>query len=184
MGRAKGRRGAPRRGWLTWRLAAAASAGPVAGALGAPVLTASVAMADLNGRPVGTVQLTSSSNGVVFRVELRDLPPGVHGFHIHAAGVCAPPFASAGGHFNPDSTDHGFLNEDGPHAGDLANITVGNDGRAVAEMFSPLVTLSPDAQGSLVDGAKTSFVLTEGPDDYRTNPDGRSGRRIACGAVR
>lgn len=148
------------------------------------ILTATASLADLNGRPVGTVQLTSSSNGVVFRVELRDLPPGTHGFHIHAAGVCQPPFASAGPHFNPDGTDHGFLNGDGPHAGDLPNVTVGENGRAVAEMYSPLVTLTPDSQGSLVDGARTSIVVTEAADDYRSNPEGLSGRRIACGVIR
>lgn len=148
------------------------------------ILSASATLADLNGRQVGTVQLTSSANGVVFRAELRDLPPGVHGFHIHAAGVCTPPFASAGPHFNPDGTDHGFLNGDGPHAGDLPNVTIADNGRAVVEMFSPLVTLTPDSQGSLVDGARTSIVITDGPDDYRSNPEGLSGRRIACGVIK
>ena len=60
--------------------------------------------------------------------ELQGLPTGPHGFHVHATGACEPPFESAGGHYDPAEAEHGFLSEAGPHAGDMTNINVGQDG--------------------------------------------------------
>ena len=146
-------------------------------------LAATANLADLTGKSVGTVSLLDTPNGVLLKADLHDLPPGVHGMNIHEVGTCTPPFASAGGHFNPDQTDHGILSRDGPHAGDLPNLHVPDNGRLFVEVFDRLVTLAPDSIGSLVEGKRTAIVITDAADDYRTDPDGRTGRRIACGVI-
>src|SRR5664279_4642006 len=104
-------------------------------------VTATANLADLAGKSVGTVTLLDTPHGVLLKADLHDLPPGVHGMNIHEVGLCVPPFSSAGGHFNPDQTDHGNLSLDGPHAGDLANLHVPDNGRLFVEMFDHLVTL-------------------------------------------
>src|SRR5690606_15486681 len=81
------------------------------------------------GDAVGSAVLTQTPNGVLIDVELRDLEPGWHGFHVHETGQCMPPsFKSAGDHFNPGEDEHGLLVAGGPHAGDMPNIFVGSDG--------------------------------------------------------
>ena len=147
-------------------------------------ITATANLSDLAGKSVGAVTLLDTPNGVLLKADLHDLPPGVHGMNIHEVGACAPPFASAGGHFNPDQTDHGILSRDGPHAGDLPNLHVPDNGRLFVEVFDRLVTLAPDSIGSLVEGKRTAIVITEAADAYRPDPDGRTGRRIACGVIK
>ena len=87
--------------------------------------TAHAVLKDKDGKEVGTVDLTDTPNGVLMRLDLTAVPPGDHGFHVHAIGKCEPPdFKSAGGHFNPDETKHGLMTADGPHAGDMPNLYV------------------------------------------------------------
>src|SRR5699024_7922575 len=79
---------------------------------------------------VGTATLDEVSNGVEITLEGKNLPKGMHAFHIHEKGQCeAPDFKSAGGHFNPDDSNHGYDDTDGPHAGDMPNIAVGDNGK-------------------------------------------------------
>lgn len=85
---------------------------------------AMAAMRDRDGDSVGQVTLKQTSNGVLLTAELKNLPEGAHAFHVHEVGECVAPFKSAGGHYNPDDSKHGFLVEGGPHAGDMPNINV------------------------------------------------------------
>jgi Cu-Zn family superoxide dismutase len=144
--------------------------------------SATAVMHDLKGNPVGTVTLRQTPTGVLITADLKGLPPGVHGFHIHEKGVCEPPFKSAGGHFNPDGADHGYLSENGPEAGDLPNIHVPKSGTLVIEMHDPLISLKGEEAVLDADGA--AIVIHSGADDYKTQPSGNSGDRIACGVIK
>ncbi|MBD3239758.1 MAG: superoxide dismutase family protein [Chitinivibrionales bacterium] len=133
---------------------------------------------------VGTVTFEEQDTGVLIVADIDGLPPGEHAFHIHEKALCeAPDFTSAGGHFNPFGTQHGFLNDKGPHAGDLPNITVGEDSTVRVEQRTRLITLESGAENSLFREGGTSVVIHQDPDDYITDPAGTGGARIACGAI-
>jgi superoxide dismutase, Cu-Zn family len=135
------------------------------------------------GDRVGTARLTQEENGVRVEVEVSGLTPGRRGLHFHERGICEPPgFQSAGGHFRPHGRQHGMENPAGPHAGDLPNLVVGADGTGRLNVLNPYVTLRPGAS-TLLDADGTALVLHSGADDYRTDPAGDSGDRVACGVV-
>lgn len=151
----------------------------------APPAHAQVAEADLlgaDGAPIGKVTVTQMARGVHIQADASGLAPGVHAFHIHAAGLCEPPFDSAGGHFNPTEEEHGWNNPKGYHAGDLPNVHIPEDGILAIEYFSDAVTLG-EGETSLFDADGSSIVIHEGPDDYHSDPAGHAGNRIACAVV-
>lgn len=143
---------------------------------------ATAELVDGDGAAIGTVELTQLAQGVQIVVMAEGLPAGTHGFHIHETGACEPPFESAGGHFNPADAGHGWNNPEGPHAGDLPNVHIGDDGVLAVEYLTDKVTLE-EGSTSLFDDDGSAIVIHEGADDYQSDPSGEAGDRIACGVV-
>jgi Cu-Zn family superoxide dismutase len=138
----------------------------------------------VRGIRVAQATATQSGDGVEIRLEASGLPAGVYGAHLHAVGRCeAPDFASAGPHWNPGGQMHGRNNPQGMHLGDLPNLMIGADGRGTLEISVAGASLSGRGP-ALRDQDGTAIVIHERPDDYRTDPSGNSGARIACGVFR
>ena len=135
-----------------------------------------------DGEVLGLVTLTQGPQGVLVSADLRGLPPGGHGFHIHAVGSCSPDFSAAGSHFGPGDESHGFLYSTDMHAGDLPNVYANADGTARADVFTADVTLAPDDERSLFDSDGSAIIIHEKPDDYGADA-GIAGSRIACGII-
>jgi Cu-Zn family superoxide dismutase len=153
-------------------------------AAGAIANTHTITLRDASGRTVGTALLTPATEGVQVVLQASGLPAGVHGVHIHQTGQCdAPDFTTAGGHFNPTSRQHGTQNPAGPHAGDLPNLTVDANGRGTLNAVAMGVTLEGEGANSLRKDGGTSLMVHATADDYRTDPSGNSGARIACGVI-
>jgi len=141
---------------------------------------ATAVLMDPDGKEVGKVTLTAVPTGVLLDADLTALPPGDHAFHIHEFGKCeAPDFKSAGGHFNPEEDEHGLMNTAGPHAGDMPNIHVPENGKLHIEVLNQMVNLSR----GLLDKDGSAIVIHEGADDYVSDPAGHAGDRIACGVI-
>ena len=143
---------------------------------------ASAQLYNAGGTEVGEAELLQTGDTLTISVSLFGLPEGARALHLHQTAVCeAPTFASAGGHFNPTARTHGKLSDDGPHLGDLPNIDVTADG-TFSGVF-PLEGSARDLIPSLFDEDGTSILLHEGADDYRTDPSGAAGPRLACGVL-
>ena len=148
---------------------------------GAAPATATASMQDAAGRQLGTLTLTETAQGIALAGRLTGLAPGEHAIHLHTTGRCEPPFESAGGHWNPANRAHGTANPQGPHAGDAPNVTVAADSSVAVQVATPSGTLR--GATPLLDGDGAAVVIHAGPDDYRTDPSGSSGDRVACGVV-
>jgi superoxide dismutase, Cu-Zn family len=148
---------------------------PVAGT------SATATIRDLAGVRVGTATLTDTYSGVLVVGSVTGLGLGSHGIHIHAVGKCDAPFTSAGAHFNPLGKQHGFENPNGPHLGDMPNIDTPAAGTLRFELLLPGVTLK--GNNPLLDADGAAILLHSARDDYKTDPSGDSGSRIACGVI-
>lgn len=145
----------------------------------------SVNMINREEAEVGTVTINSTPSGMLHViVEMTDLPPGAHGFHIHETGQCDPAsgFESAGGHY-AGNREHGAMAEGGPHPGDFPNVHVGQDGILKAEFFTDRVSLAEGGENPLMDEDGSAVMVHANADDYRSQPSGEAGERIACGVV-
>ena len=131
--------------------------------------------------PAGLASIVESKGKLGLKLALTGLPAGVHAVHLHMRGVCeVPAFTSAGGHLNPAGHQHGRDNPMGAHMGDLPNITVGDDG--TANVTLPLEYKADELLNALFDKDGGAVVVHASPDDYKTDPTGNAGGRIACGA--
>jgi len=152
-------------------------------ALSAQAQTAKASLKDASGKDVGQVQLLQTPHGVLLKLSVKGVPPGEHAFHVHAVGKCEPPFTSAGGHFNPASHKHGMQAADGPHAGDMPNLFVPASGALVVEVANPMISLVKGQPNSVFDADGSAIIIHAGADDYKTDPAGNAGDRIACGVI-
>jgi superoxide dismutase, Cu-Zn family len=163
-------------------IAGAAVAFAAAVAAPASAEMAIAALKDKSGKAVGDVDLSQTPNGVLLKLSIKGLSPGEHAFHIHAVGKCEAPFESAGPHFNPGNHKHGMMSGPG-HAGDMPNLHVLQSGELTVEVLNPAVTLEKGKPNSLFDADGSSIVIHDKPDDYKTDPTGNAGDRIACGVI-
>jgi superoxide dismutase, Cu-Zn family len=140
-------------------------------------LVGRVNFVDANGQPAGDALLYAIQEGTRVVANLPNLPAGAHGFHFHAVGTCQPPaFESAGSHFNPTGRKHGLQNPNGPHLGDLPNVSTTR-----ASLVAPGVQLT--GANGLLDADGAALVVHANPDDLHTDPSGNSGARIRCGVI-
>ncbi len=142
------------------------------------VTSASAMLRDASGRDLGTLTLTESDSGIQVAGRITGLTQGERGIHLHTVGSCTPTFEAAGGHWNPEERQHGHDNSAGPHRGDLLNLQVQSDSTGSFTAFTHGGRLD-----ELLDVDGASVVIHAAADDYRTDPDGNSGERIACGVV-
>ena len=127
----------------------------------------------------GVVSFTEIEKNMKVFVDITGINPGEHGFHIHEVGDCSAfDGSSAKGHYNPDSKAHGHHVGTERHAGDMPNLLADDYGTVRTTLFVSGLTLSGDK--SIVG---RSVVVHAAPDDYKSQPAGNSGKRIACGVI-
>ncbi|NYE63366.1 Cu-Zn family superoxide dismutase [Duganella sp. 1224] len=131
----------------------------------------------------GAVRFKQQDGQLQIDADIAGLAPGVHGFHIHEKGDCSAPDAtSAGGHFNPGSSQHGGPQNPAHHGGDFGNITADASGKASLHLTVPTSQISLDA-GAANSIIGRGVIVHADPDDFVTQPTGNSGKRLACGVV-
>lgn len=137
-----------------------------------------------DGKEDGRASLTAAAGGgVLIEVEVSGLPANKWvAFHVHETGKCdaATHHESAGKHFNPTSVEHGLLAASGPHAGDMPNQYVGQDGVLRAQVFNSMVSLDGKKDG--IRGR--ALMIHANSDDYRSQPAGGAGERLSCGVIK
>lgn len=149
----------------------------------APVPLAKATLVRSDGSPSGKVILAKRDGHLLLDLALTGLTPGEHGIHFHAVGTCeGPNFTSAGGHLNPEGHQHGLLNPMGSHLGDLPNFIADAQGNAKTQI--DLDQLPAKLLPQIFDADGTAIVVHASTDDYKTDPSGNSGGRIACGVLR
>lgn len=136
-----------------------------------------------DGGNAGSAVLVETENGVLLDANLRGFEMGWHGFHIHERAQCeTPDFKSAGGHYAPEDSKHGFLLAKGPHAGDMPNVFVDEDGSARVQYLLEDLSLH-EGNNALLDKDGSAIVVHSGADDYRSQPSGDAGSRVACAQI-
>jgi Cu-Zn family superoxide dismutase len=138
----------------------------------------------LDGHAMGTAKFSQAGHGVLIELDAHGLKPGPHAVHIHSVGQCdaKAKFDSAGGHFSPLPKNHGFMDKHGAHAGDMTNQFADATGNLRASIYNPNVTLKR-GERSLFDKDGSSIVIHAAADDYKSQPAGNAGGRVACGVI-
>lgn len=177
---------------MTMTIGALGAAIALVGALAVPTFAggatkASATIVNTSGTAIGWARFVEDATGMVHvNVHVKGLTPGLHGIHIHRVADCTPPFTAAQSHYNPAGAFHGLDNPDGPHAGDLPNLVVNEDGVGHLDTTTDRVTLT-DGPVTLFDATAgqvgSSLIIHAGVDDQVTDPTGGSGGRIACGVI-
>jgi Cu-Zn family superoxide dismutase len=129
----------------------------------------------------GKAVLTETEGGVHVVLTLDGVEPGEHGAHVHEKGDCsAADGTSAGGHFNPQSKDHGLPGADKRHLGDLGNITIAKDGKGSLDITAPGANLKDGDAASFVGRA----IIVHAKKDDGGQPTGNAGGRVGCGVIK
>ncbi|HYG07537.1 MAG TPA: superoxide dismutase family protein [Stenotrophomonas sp.] len=160
----------------------AAATAPQAPEAGAASATAEIKPTQGN-EVKGQVSFKVVDGAVRVSGQLSGLKPNSeHGFHIHEKGDCsAPDGSSAGGHFNPAQSQHGSVTTDMHHGGDMPNITADAQGNATID--GPVSNNVNIGKGDNFDIAGHAVIVHADPDDYKTQPTGNAGGRLACGVI-
>lgn len=138
-----------------------------------------VMMPTKNNTAQGKVTFQEEANGLKVTVQMHNLTPGSHGFHIHEFGNCACDDAKcAGDHYNPSEKPHGGRDSNERHVGDFGNIIADEQGNATAEFVDNLATLN--GRNSIIGRA---VIVHADPDDLQSQPSGNAGARISCGVI-
>ncbi|MGJ3262277.1 MAG: superoxide dismutase family protein [Salinarimonas sp.] len=137
------------------------------------------------GSEIGTLSLRGGPNGVVGTIIIEEgmLPTGWHAAHFHQVADCsdAPDFQASQGHISAQGRMHGHLHPQGPEAGDLSSIYVGENGAAAAEFVTALLTF--DGEQALFDEDGSALIIHADRDDQVTQPIGGAGDRIGCAVI-
>lgn len=138
------------------------------------------------GQSIGKITITESRHGAKLRLDLHGLPPGDHGFHVHANPDCSPnekdgktvPAGAAGGHLDPDKTGMHMGPAGMGHLGDLPRLTVASDGTAKGVLLAPRIKRLDALRGH-------ALMIHAGGDNYADQPAplGGGGARLACGVI-
>ena len=132
---------------------------------------------DRSGSVIGSAVGKVSQDGLIVSIEVAGLPAGDHGMHLHSTGRCKPPtFANSGPHWDVGNRKHGHDNPEGAHDGDWGNLTVFEGGKGSTDRLIP-------RWHSRIPQTGLSLVIHASKDDELTDPDGRSGERIACAVI-
>lgn len=144
-----------------------------------------VKLNNIEGEEVAVATLTTVDEGVKVKLTGDGFSEeGKKAFHVHEKGVCEiGDFESAGGHYNPEDKNHGKEDPDGQHAGDFDNIEVDADGKVDVEFVTDHISLDKNAENTVFTEDGTSLVIHDGEDDYKSQPAGDAGDRIACGVI-
>lgn len=141
-------------------------------------------LVDAQGQGRGLATFKQADDGIRVTLKGIGLPAGVHAVHLHTTGSCTgPDFTSAGGHWNPGNKQHGHDNPAGAHMGDMPNVTAAADGTATLEAVVKGARLK-DGAHPLLDTDGGAIIIHAAADDYKSDPTGNAGGRLACGVVK
>ncbi len=127
----------------------------------------------------GLVTFTQTDSGILVVADIEGLSAGKHGFHVHEFGdISKSDGTSAGGHFNPENTDHGGPGDAVRHVGDLGNITAGENGKAHYEWIDKVISFS--GKHNIIG---RGIIIHSGEDDLVSQPTGNAGARVAYGVI-
>lgn len=151
----------------------------------APQATAQ--LVNLKNQEIGVATLTQTPAGVKIALNARNLPANSSlAFHVHQTGACnaSKKFTTAGNHFNPTGKAHGHQAKGGSHAGDMPNQQTAPDGTLVTTVLNTGITLDDNPATGVMKTGGTALILHAKPDDYKSQPAGAAGDRIACGVIK